>query len=242
MSQTDHSRSRLIGVALPIGLLVLCISLLLWAYPLAAGQAPLAVGGAWQIQAVDAANNVGRWTSLALDSSDAPHISYQTAPLEVRPCAMLGGQGRPGPSRLWIRQDGMGGRDALDLDAADRPHIAYFIYPRYPGNILRYARVDWHRLADRTLSGASGDPDLALDAADQPHIYAGGKYLFGMAVPGRPNPSQIASTEGSLALDKSDAPYVVCEGRGIRFAQRDTDGWHVEVVSNSGLLSVACPG
>ena len=79
MSQPSHSRSRLISFAFPIGLLVLCISLLLWAYPLAADQTPLAAAGNWQIQAIDAANDVGRWTSMALDSSGAPHISYQSA-------------------------------------------------------------------------------------------------------------------------------------------------------------------
>ena len=176
MSQTGHSLSRLIGVAFPIGLLVLYISLLLWAYPLAAGQTPLAAAGDWQIQAVDAANNVGRWTSLALDRNDAPHISYQSA--------------SGGPALRYARwtgtewatqtvdpQAGGGEGCALTLDAAGRPHIVYYVSSS-GNNILRYARWTGAAWQIETLSGASGPPDLALDAIDQPHIYAGGKYLF----------------------------------------------------------------
>ncbi len=174
MSQTNRPGARLFGAAFPIGLLVLGIGLLLGVQPLAADLRPAAAAGVWQIQVVDAASDAGRWTALALDSSDAPHISYQggiTSPA-LRYARWTG--------TAWAvqtvdAQTGRGEGNALALDAAGRPHVAYFT--NLGNYALRYARWTGAAWQIETISGASGPPDLALDAANLPRIYAGGKYL-----------------------------------------------------------------
>lgn len=231
MSQTNRPGARLFGAAFPIGLLVLGIGLLLGVQPLAADLRPAAAAGVWQIQVVDAASDAGRWTALALDSSDAPHISYQggsTSPA-LRYARWTG---TAWAVQVVDAQTGRGEGNALALDAANRPHIAY--YTNLGNYALRYARWTGAAWQIETISGASGPPDLALDAANLPRIYAGGKYLrwdgSAWAVESIPG----CQTRGSLVLDAGGAAYVACEGGGIRFAQRDADGWHVEVVAASG--------
>src|SRR5574341_1298062 len=87
----------------------------------------------WSIQTADSAGDAGRYTSIALDSSGNPHISYYDATHSRLKYAVWTGS-------AWSSQTvGYASNEytSLALDSLGRPHISY--YDASNGN-LKYAR------------------------------------------------------------------------------------------------------
>ena len=79
--------------------------------------------GGWIIQTVDSEGVVGHYTSIALDSSGHPHISYQDYGNEDLKYARWDG-------KSWIIQTvdsegDVGESTSIALDSSDYPHISY---------------------------------------------------------------------------------------------------------------------
>jgi hypothetical protein len=107
-------------------------------------ETPLATG--WQIETLDVAGDVGRGTSLALDSLDRPHIAYRDQTNGALKYAVKSYTG-------WLIETvpgtGIPGAElSLQLDNADRPHISFgAINPDGSPIGTRYAYKDgalWH--------------------------------------------------------------------------------------------------
>jgi PKD repeat protein len=139
----------------------------------------------WQCDTVDSSGNVGRYSSLALDTSGQPHISYRDSTNnDLKYAHYIGAGGNCGPASDWqcdaIDSTGDVGQDSsLALDAADFPHIAY----RDATNAdLKYAyyvgaggncgpSTDWQCDAVENVTDTPPpDTSLALDTSGQPHI------------------------------------------------------------------------
>jgi PKD repeat protein len=131
---------------------------------------------AWFIYTVDSpvsGENIGKFSSIAVDSNDWPHISYTSSRIDTHlKYATWDG------SLTWeieVVEEGSGhiGRwSSIALDSADRPHISY-----------EYSSLSFHHLKYATLLGPSWETEtvdssaevgafssIAVDSLDRPHI------------------------------------------------------------------------
>ena len=127
----------------------------------------IAVGPRWTLETIDF--DGGAYTSLALDSSNVPHISYQKG-------MWLGYATRQGDVWQTSWADDAGFDDGVSLgfyssiatDSADAPHISY--YDSGLG-IVKYAR--WYGTTWEIESVGSANADytsIDIDSAGVPHI------------------------------------------------------------------------
>ena len=126
-------------------------------------------GIAWQFDTVDDVSYSGQNCSIAIDSSDRPHISYRDLSL------------------LYAHHDGTawqittvdddffaGSSSSLALDSNDMPHIGYDDWA-VPDHDLRYAYFTGHSWWIEVIEVIAEtrrfeEASLALDVANRPHI------------------------------------------------------------------------
>jgi hypothetical protein len=123
-------------------------------------------------------SEVHRLASLALDSTDTPHVSFydNSSEGELKYAVW---NGVDDWDIATVQSEGDAGADnSLVLDGMDRPHISYFIYVsdggRFKGN-LGYAYYDgqWHNdtaVESPTTFSAGKHNAIALDASGNPAI------------------------------------------------------------------------
>jgi uncharacterized repeat protein (TIGR01451 family) len=140
----------------------------------------------WDIQTVDNAGSIDADTSLALDGSGWPHISYFDSDVGHLKCARyVEGGGNCGPegdtwqcdtidSTAWVGRD-----NSLALDGSGWPHISY---RDWPNQALKYAHYvgeggncgpggdTWQCDTIDSAGDVGGDTSLALDGSGWPHI------------------------------------------------------------------------
>jgi len=194
--------------------------------------------GTWDCQIVDSTDDVGSHSSLALDSSDLPHISYRDATNDRLKYARL----ISSPPGWQIETLTSGGLfTSIALDGSDAPHIGFV------GDGVRYAHKDgvaWdYEYVDAALDLVY-DTSLALDSGGTPHIsywnsdtnevrYAvrvssGGNCGVG----GEWNCETVASSEPgetALAIDSSDTPHLAYSG-SLNYAVKSAGSWAIEPI------------
>ncbi len=118
----------------------------------------------WNIETVDSTGNVGLYNSLALDSSDRPHISYYDIDYGDLKYTHFNGSWNPETA------DSDGGVfTSLALDSSDRPHISYYDGTNFD---LKYAYYNggWSIETVDSAGNVGYFNSLALDSSDRPHI------------------------------------------------------------------------
>lgn len=227
--------------ALTLGLLIIISLFALAMVPML--EANAADDGPWRIEVVDSAEDVGAYTSLALDDLNHPHISYYDSTDKDLKYAYHDGT-------EWhietVEVSGnVGEYTSLFLDDDRHPHISYEGH----GEVLAYAwhdGTDWHsEVVDDDVSAAM-HTSLVLDSASAPHIsyydpddwdlkyaeYDGAWYVRTIDHEG------YVGVGTSLALDAAGDPHISYHewmDADLKYAWYDGT-WHIETVDYDGGL------
>jgi PKD repeat protein len=204
--------------------------------------APVAAVSEWIIQTVDSTGNAGQDTSLALDSSGFPRISYYDVSESALKYAQWDGS-------AWDIQTvdnsaDVGNYTSLALDSSDRPHISYY---DVSDTALKYAEWDGSAWDIQTVDNSADVgryTSLALDSSGTPHISYFDrtdcvlKYAVwdgaGWSITTLDN--YYAGTYTSLALDSSEAPHIsyshIVWYSSLRYAAWNGAVWSTETVED----------
>ncbi len=200
------------------------------------------VGRPWYIQTVDSSGNTGSSSSLAIDPSGYPHISYHDrANSDLQYAAWNG--------TCWDIQTvdssgSVGSHTSLALDANGHPHISY-----QGGGDLKYAAwngTGWDIQTADDSFWVGWYTSLALDSNDYPHIsyYAqvSGNLKYA-AWTGTGWDVQTVDSTGdvgeysSLALGSNDYPrisYRDFSDGDLKYAAWNGSTWNIQSVYAGG--------
>lgn len=196
----------------------------------------------WRIETVDSGGNVGFETSLALNDSGYPRISYRNWAQDHLYYAVKSGG-------VWITETvdetkNSGGFNSLELDASGHPIISY--YDSNVGNLSVAAVIQDNWTRSTVDSGGVGRySSLALDSTGDPGIayqnqtgilkyaWKNGSYWTNETV----DNSGTVGAYASLALDNAGNPSISYYDAGhtsLRYAVKRGGLWSCTTVDSTG--------
>ena len=190
--------------------------------------------GDWHIETVDSEGDVGRWTSIAIDSNNYPHISYYDGTNRHLKYARYNGSD-------WeistVDDSGYNGfYTSIALDSNDYPHISYFDLSNDNLKYARWTGSDWEIEILDSEGSAGMYTSIDLDSDDYPHIsYAISTLPYGIynlryaRFDGSEWHIETVDTAGdvgyytSIALDSNDRPHIsYCDESGALYSEYNT--------------------
>lgn len=200
----------------------------------------------WHIQTIDSLG--GNFTSLALDNSDHPHISYFVD--NILNYAYWTG-------KTWQIQtvDNMEGSairsTSLALDTSNQPHISYLQNTAF--KYAQWINNNWEiETFDTSLTSGSGYPSVALDSSNYPHISyispdEGLKYAYWTGSEWNIQTlDDGGSWSNSIALDANNNPHIgyAYHENGesmLKYAHWMDNEWSIQVVEGACVSEYCFP-
>jgi len=208
----------------------------------------------WHVQNADGSGNAGRFTSIALDAVDSPHIThFDNANGELR---YVSRNGNAWDICTVDTGSSVGPYTSLAVDTRGQPHISYYDEGRGDLAYCYHGPVGWRFETVHTQGNVGLYTSIAIDQAGYPHISYHDdalndnlRYAYKDSAGWHTQLVDWSSDCGmwtSLALDESDNPHISYLGdysTSVKYAHRDSSGWHRETVTyapfNAGPTSLA---
>ena len=195
--------------------------------------------GTWTIEIVDSAGDVGRHTSLALDSSDDPRLSYfDQTNSDLRYAFRVGS--------AWtievVDPNLVAGRTSLALNASDEPRISYLA-----GTFLRCGIKSGSSWAieqvDSTMTGSLVATSIDVNAVG-PQISYRAVGNLGLKIAARVGSAWSTETadatvgagiQHAIAIDSQSYPRVahrriISAAQVLAYSAKSVSGWTTETV------------
>ncbi|MCK4533075.1 hypothetical protein KAU39_04760 [bacterium] len=199
----------------------------------------------WKIEILDTEDDVGQYTSIAIDKDNYPHISYYDVTSSDLKYVYW-------DNSSWIHNivdsiGDVGKYSSLALNTANCPHISYFNNTNLHLKYAKKVNSIWYI---EEPEGASGGPDssIALDTNGNPHIsflYLGPPRLgYAYLYPSYPfswytNYSIEVNNTGyytSIALNsQTDEVYISyydLDNGDLKYARKEGLNWYKEIIDS----------
>jgi hypothetical protein len=229
-----------------IAVMILLISMLTLALNIGGGY--VLADGSWNLETVDSTGEVGLFTSMALDSSDNPHISYYDYSSFDLKYAHYNGTS-------WnvetVDSTGnVGLFTSIALDSTDNPHISYTDGDNSDLKYAYYNGASWNvEMVDST--GYVDDfTSIALDSGDNPHIsYNDGsnvdlKYAYHDSASWNVETVDGTGNVGlssSIVIDSGDNPHISYyddSNFDLKYAYHNGTSWNTETADSTGNVGL----
>ena len=209
----------------------------------------------WEIQIIDSAGEVGWYTSIALDSSGFPHISYFD--YTNKNLKYTKWTGSSWDIQIVDSEGDVGSYTSLKMDSSGFPHISYYDatntglkYARWTGSAWDIQTVDSTVFAGKYTS-------LALDSSNFPHISyydENNSDLKYARWTGSAWDIQTVDSTGevgvytSLALDSSNFPHICysdISNTSLKYTYWTGSAWNTQAIVSAprigAVISVESP-
>jgi len=204
------------------------------------------ISGNWQITNVD---QYGRFTAIAVDALNHPHIAYQQTEIDDFKYAHFNGSN-------WILEtidtlygSGQGDNNSITTDSQNNPHISYCQDALGQLRYIHFNGTTWIlEYPDGTAPGSYGNStSICLDSSGQPHISHCEPLRYCSKASGSWQTQQIDSTgqtiSTSLALDSNYYPHIAYQNfsqNELRMAHWSGSSWNIETVDPTPNAGFYC--
>ena len=200
----------------------------------------------WTTTTVDASGNFSMYSSIALDSSGNPHISYyDTIRFDLKYAVKSGGSW----TKTTVDAGGSVGRhNSITLDSSGNPHISYYDTTNASLKYAVKSRGNWAISTVDTGGNVGMSTSIALDSSGNPHIsyYDVTNTNLKYAVKSGGSWTTITvdndggvGSDTSIALDSSNNPHISYHDNtntSLKYAVKSGGSWTTTTIDANGSV------